>query len=239
MPSPQVHDTPHPFPPMSDRRLCLGLFQRRECVVPTWRGLLVFVAVVGTVAVLFVRNVYQFLAVNEPAPGGALVIEGWASDFAMDAAIVEFHRHPYAAFLVTGGPIEKGAVFSQFHTYAEWGEATLEKLGVAPDQVHAVPAPEVDKDRTYASALALKAWLEQHHLPTDRVNVLSMGSHARRSRYLFQRAFGPGTHIGITALEDPGWTQKPWWTTSAGVRSVLNELMAFTYARFFFSPERG
>jgi len=207
--------------------------------VPTWRGLFLALLLAAGVGYVFIRNVYPFLAVTEPSPGGVLVIEGWASDFAMTEAITEFHRHRYAAFLVTGGPIEKGAVFSQFKTYAEFGEATLEKMGVAIDQVHSVPAPEVDKDRTYASALALKEWLQQHGLPTSNVNVLSMGCHSRRSRLLFERAFGPGTKIGITSLEDPAWLRKPWWQTSYGVRAVLNEMMAYFYARFLFDPNRA
>jgi hypothetical protein len=224
---------------MNERRLFFGLLQRRECVVPTWRGLLLAAGCVALVGFLFVRNIYPFLAVNEPSPGGVLVIEGWASDFAMQEAIGEFRRHPYAAFLVTGGPIEKGAVFSEFKTYAEFGEATIERMGVAVEQVHSVPAPEVEKDRTYASALALKEWLEQRGLPTSNVNVLSMGCHSRRSRLLFERAFGPGTKIGITALEDPAWLRKPWWQTSYGVRGVLNEVMAYLYARFLFDPNRA
>ncbi len=221
---------------MHDRRLLLGLFQRRECVVPTWRGLLVGFVLAAAVVVFFIRNAYPFLAVTEPSPGGVLVIEGWASDYAMAMAIDEFRRHPYSTFLVTGGPIEKGAVFSEFKTFAEFGEATLERMGVAVDRVHSVPAPEVEKDRTYASALALKAWLQRHDLPTNNVNVLSMGLHARRSRLLFERAFGPGATIGITALEEPGTNLKPWWTTSVGVRGMLAEVMAYLYARFLFNP---
>jgi uncharacterized SAM-binding protein YcdF (DUF218 family) len=221
---------------MSDRRLFLGLFQRRECVVPTWRGLLLGIVLTVALASFVIRNAEPFLAVTEPSPGGALVIEGWASDFTMAQAIGEFQRHPYAAFLVTGGPIEKGAVFSEFKTYAEFGEATLEKFGIPADQVHSVPAPEVEKDRTYASALALKEWLQSHNLPTNNVNLLTMGIHARRSRMLFERAFGPGTTIGITALKEPDANAKPWWKTSAGVRGMIAEVLAYIYARFLFNP---
>ncbi len=222
---------------MTERRMFFGLFQRRECVVPTWRGLLLALVLIASTAVFMVKNVYGFLAVTAPSPGGALVIEGWASDYTMGQAIDEFRKQPYAAFLVTGGPIEKGAVFSEFKTYAEFGEATVEKFGIPADQVHAVPAPQVEKDRTYASALALKEWLQQHHLPTNNVNVLTMGIHARRSRLLFERAFGPGTTIGITALEEPDPNRKPWWKTSVGVRGIMAEVMAYIYARFLFNPD--
>jgi hypothetical protein len=227
-----------PCPAPLPRRYLFGLFQRRECVVPTWRGLFTFTALAGLALYLFVHNIYPFLAVNEPRPGGVLVIEGWASDFAMAQAIQEFRTHPYDIFLVTGGPIDKGAPFSEFKTYAEWGEATVEKMGMPPDKVHSVPAPLVEKDRTYAAALALKAWLEEHGISTKNVNVLSMGCHSRRSRLLFSRAFGPGTTIGITALEDPSGSKRPWWSTSIGVRGVINETLAYTYARLFFDPDR-
>jgi hypothetical protein len=62
---------------MNDRRLFFGLLQRRECVVPTWRGLFAGIAVAALAAVFVIRNVYSFLAVTEPSSGGALVIEGW------------------------------------------------------------------------------------------------------------------------------------------------------------------
>ena len=221
----------------TDRRLFLGMLQRRECVLPTWRGLFIFVLVGTVAAVLFVRNIESFLAVNDPHPGGVLVIEGWASDYAIAQTIEEYRIHKYDVLLVTGGPIEKGAPFTNFRTYAEFGEATLEKMGMPPELVHAVPAPEVDKDRTYASALALKEWLLAHGLSTKNVNVLTMGIHARRSRMLFEKAFGPETTIGIVALDEPEDShRKAWWLTSIGVRGMINEVLAYTYARFFFMP---
>lgn len=223
----------------TNRRLFLGLFQRRECVIPTWRGLFLFLAASAAAIVLFVRNVEGFLSENDPQPGGVLVIEGWASDYIMAEAIDEFHSHDYVTFLVTGGPIDKGAPFSKFRTYAEFGEATLERMGVPTDKVHAVPAPEVDKDRTYASAVALKAWLIAHSISTENVNVLSMGIHCRRSRMLFRMAFGPGTNIGIVALKEPDLRNRPWWVTSVGVRSMISEAIAYFYARFLFMPDRA
>jgi hypothetical protein len=97
----------------------------------------------------------------------------------------------------------------------------------------------VDKDRTYVSALALKEHLIEHGISTKNVNVLTMGIHARRSRLLFRKAFGPETTIGIVALEEPIENPKPWWVTSVGVRGMISEVLAFIYARFLFMPNRA
>ncbi len=230
---------PNPDTNRPERRLFLGMLQRRECVIPTWRGLFISAAIGLTVVTLFVRNIAGFLSENDPSPGGVLVIEGWASDYAIAQTITEYKSHEYVTLLVTGGPIDKGAPFTQFKTYAEFGEATLEKFGMPPELVHAVPAPLVDKDRTYASALALKEHLIKHGISTKNVNVLSMGIHSRRSRLLFRKAFGPETTIGIVALEEPDPNPKHWWVTSVGVRGMINEVLAFAYARFLFMPNRA
>lgn len=196
----------------------------------------------GCVALAFtlisLRTVHPFLAITQSAPGELLVIEGWVADYVNAEALAEFQRHPYDGIFVTGGPIEKGAPLSEYGTLAELGAATV--VALAPElrgKVQAVPAPEVRQDRTYTSALALKTWCREHRdtIPA-RVNVVSYGTHARRTRLLFQKAFGPKTEIGIVAVRDRSYDPRRWWASSAGFRSVIDELIAYSYARLFFWP---
>ena len=84
-------------------------FARRELLVPTWRGWLALLLVIGASLGFLLRHAHSFLAVSEPLPGGALVVEGWADDSVLEAAMAEFHRGPYEKLYVTGGPIEAGA----------------------------------------------------------------------------------------------------------------------------------
>jgi hypothetical protein len=149
---------------------------------------------------------------------------------------LEEQGNPYHLLYVVGGPLEQGAPLSQYPTYADLGAAILLRMGMSQDTVQAVPSGYVYKDRTYAEAVALSIWLRQHGLSPKEINLISLGAHARRSRLLFEKAFGKSTRVGIIAVEDRNYDPAHWWKTSEGVRSVISETIAYGYARFLFSP---
>jgi uncharacterized SAM-binding protein YcdF (DUF218 family) len=212
------------------------LFHRRQCLVPTWRGWLLLALVFGAVTYVGIRGAYSFLAVNDPKPGGVLVVEGWAADYALEAVVADFKQFSYEKVYVTGGPIEWGAPLSQYKTYAELGTATLLALGMSSNVVQAVPAPRVKQDRTYACAVALRKWVEEHGIQPGRINLVTVGPHARRSRLLFQKGFGKDMPIGVVAVPEPDYDARHWWHSSLGFRSVTGEAIAYMYARFLFRP---
>jgi uncharacterized SAM-binding protein YcdF (DUF218 family) len=130
--------------------------------------------------------------------------------------------------------MELGAPLYEYKTYAQIAAATLLKLGVSSNQVQAVPAPAVRQDRTYASALALRRWLEANGGPPAKLTLVSEGPHARRSRLLFQKALGEGTRVGILAVPPDSYEVSRWWRYSSGFRNVVDEAIAYVYARIFF-----
>jgi hypothetical protein len=215
-------------------RLLWGLLRRRQCVALTWRGWLLALLILGTAATLAVRNAYYFLAVTDPVPGGILVVEGWGPDFFLKEAIEEFRRNHYQQMLVTGGPLGKGTMFAQYKTYAEFSVAELEALGFDHNLLHAIPAEEVSRDRTYTSAMAVKNWLKEQGMNPASLTLMSMGTHSRRSRLLYEKTFGSGVKVGIIAVRDGSVDPHRWWTTSQGFRSVTDEMIAYIYARFLF-----
>jgi len=221
---------------MKPHRPFWGLVRRRECLLPTWRGWLLLLLAGLLLATIAVRKVQPFLSVTAPVQGGALVIEGWAPDYALEEAIAEFRRHPYSKLYVVGVPLAQGAPLSEYRTYAELGAATLLKLGLGRDSLQTVPTPAVRQDRTYASALVLKQWLQQHNAMPAELNLISLGVHARRSRLLFEEAFGRDSRVGIIAIEDRDYDPQHWWKSSQGVRAVTDELIAYGYARLLFHP---
>lgn len=220
-------------------RLCWGLCQRRECSVPTRRGWLVLIALFVGLIILFVKTAHPFLAPNDPVTGGALVVEGWAPDYVFREAMEEFKRHPYTKLYVTGGPMEKGAFLSQYKTHAQIGEAVLIQMGFDTNRLQAVPGPSVEKDRTYSAALALRRWLQTNNLVVTNFNLISVGPHARRSRLLFEKALDKGANVGVIAVSPRDYNPTGWYKSSAGVRSVLDEAIAYVYARLFFWPGRN
>ena len=192
--------------------------------------------IVLPLAVTGIRRVQPFLAVTAPAPGGVLVVEGWMTNYGLDEVLAETRRTPYAALYVTGGPLERGEPLSEYKTYADLGAACLAKLGASNPSPQAVPAKEAYKDRTYYSAVALRDWLQAHGTLPAKINLVSLGAHSRRSRLLFEKAFGPGVEIGIIAVPDRGYDAEHWWRTSQGFRVVTDELIGYLYARLVFHP---
>jgi hypothetical protein len=219
---------------MQSRQPYWGLLCRRSCLLPTWRGWLAGILILGVALWAAGRRASDFLSVNDPCPGGVLVVEGWASDHALEETAAEFSRDHYERLYVTGGPLDKGARLSEYRTHAELGAAILLKLNLSSNVVQAVPAPDVRKDRTFASAVALKRWLAEHHQAVTRINLVTEGPHARRSRLMYEKAFGGGVQIGVIALEPLNYDARHWWRSSAGVRTVIGELLAYGYARLLF-----
>lgn len=186
---------------------------------------------VTALVVFSIRGAYSFLAVNDPVDNGALVVEGWLPDYALQEAIAEFRKGSHSQIFVTGGPLENGAPLSEYGTFAELAAATLLRLGLETNAVVAVPTPRVRVDRTYASALALKSWLETHGIAETNFNVISLGPHSRRSRLLFEKALGRDYKVGVIALESQAYDTKRWWASSAGVRAMMDEMIAYVYTR--------
>jgi uncharacterized SAM-binding protein YcdF (DUF218 family) len=159
-------------------------------------------------------------------------------DYAIGEAVAEFRRHPYDVLLVSGGPIDKGAPFSEFGSYAEFGAATAVKLGADAAKTHAVPSPETRQDRTYVAAVAIREWLRKRGTMPASVNVVTHGPHARRSRLMYEKAFAGVAEVGVLAVEDRSFDGARWWMSSAGFRSVTGELIAYIYARLLFREPR-
>jgi len=207
--------------------------------VPTWRGWCVIVlALVGT-ALLIGRSIVPFLSITDRVSGGVLVVEGWMPDHALAEAAAEFRRHHYDRLYVTGVPIDNGAPFSEYHTHAEFGAAILRRID--PDITRfltGVPAPFVRQDRTYTSAVALKQWMAAQGGVPEKITVVSLGPHARRTRLLYEKAFGARVRIGTIALEDRTFDPQRWWSSSPGVKTVFGEVLGYTYTRFLFWPKQ-
>ena len=215
-----------------------GLLRRRSCWLPTLRGWLLLFIAFAALLIFGFRNVNAFLAVNDPVPDGVLVVEGWSPDYALEIAKSEAQGSLNHKLYVVGGPLEEGAPLSEYKTYAELGAAILLRMGMSTNTVQAVPALYVRKDRTYAAAVALRNWFIRHAGVPKAINLISVGAHARRSRLMFEKAFGSGPRVGVINVEDGDYDPHHWWKSSAGVRAVLDETIAYGYARFLFFPSQ-
>lgn len=220
------------------RKRNIALLQRRDILLPTLPGWFLILLIGTSLIFVSAHAIYPFLAITSPVSGGDLILEGWAADYdhVIEKVIAEFKRNPYRKLYVTGGPIGPGASLCGYATSAEYGAAVLRGKGLSSDVVQAVPALQVIRDRTYASALALKNWQREHAVTSKSYHIMTLGPHARRTRMLFQDALGEGAIVGITAIEDQDYDPKRWWRSNAGVRTVIVEAIAYVYAQLLFRP---
>jgi uncharacterized SAM-binding protein YcdF (DUF218 family) len=168
------------------------------------------------------------------------VVEGWVDPYAIDAAVKEFTTGKYDHIFTTGGPVVgTGGYSNDYNTSASVGAQRLVSAGIPASLVQMVPSHISGRDRTYSSALALREYFRTNGVTVKSFNVLTEDVHARRTRLLFQEAFGRKTTIGIIAVANPDYDAKHWWRCSEGVREVLGESIAYVYAKFLFWPAKA
>jgi len=225
-----------PLTTVEPRRRWGGLVRRREVWTLSRRGWIVASLGIFGLFALLLLGVHPFLAVTQRVEPDVLVIEGWIPDYALLAGWDEFRRNHYSTLLTVGGPFRSGVNLDPDDDYADFAAYKLRKMVGKGIPVIPVPCPLEKRDRTYTCALTIKAWLARHDPTARNVTVVTLGPHARRSRLLYQKAFGPGAEVGVIAFQDQDYDARHWWRYSEGVKEVMSEAFAYLYARLIFYP---
>ena len=211
-------------------------FRKKERLTATWLGNILKLIIFAILFIVFSKTIHPFLAENNPVDSKIMVLEGFVPDYVVEQAKEIFIKGNYELMLITGKKRMKGAHLDIYENDGEYSAATLEKLGFDMTKVLVIPIKySVTKDRTYESGKAVKEYLDQLH-DVNSFNLVSIGCHARRSRYLFEKSFDENINIGVIAINNQGYIPGKWWQTSIGFRQVMQETIAWTYARFFFFP---
>lgn len=212
------------------------LFSRRERWGLTIWGWLLLLFLIFFPSFLFLWNVYSILAPVHREKTDVLVLEGFVSDYLMEEAIREFKNGHYDLLITTGTPLELGSLLVAYGNTAALAAATLKKMGFDSTRLVSVATTNIQNDRTYNSALALKEWLLQHRPQTKAINLMTMSVHGARSQLLFQAAMGKSVKVGIISLKNFYYGPHNWWKNSKGFREVMNEILGYFYVRLFFQP---
>ena len=234
--------TPNAFeaPPLAHSappRAMWGLVCRKERWSLSWRGRLILAFALLLVGALFLKSVYPFLATTHRVGADVLVVEGWVHEYAIRAAVEEFRSNSYQRVFTTGGPAGgKGGYINDYNTEASVGAELLKNAGVPGQSLQMVPSRVMDRDRTYGSAVALRNWFREHNMLVGAMNVVTEDVHARRTRLLFEKAFGQDVAVGVIAIANPDYDSRHWWRYSQGVKDVLAETVSYLYARLLFYP---
>lgn len=208
-------------------------FRRAQVWIPTWptwaAGLLILIAGARVLA----PCLYDVLAAGRNQPAEYIVVEGWLPDYAVPATVRLIRDGAPGAVFTTGGPIERGEYLEGYKTFAEAACATLVAAGIETARVIAVPAPAARRDRTFASAIALRRYFDAVGIATGSVALVTIDTHARRSRALFRRALGPGFRVESIPYPCPRYGRSDWWRSSEGARAVIGEALAWLHVALF------
>jgi hypothetical protein len=223
--------------PSPGRQRFFGLIERKMRWSLSWRGRGLATVLVVCLLLLGVFGIHPFLAVTSRTNTDVLVVEGWLPNYALEECISEFHAKHYRLILTVGGEILSGTNIDPGDSLASNAAARLRYLGLKSPFLEPVPSPARYRDRTFASAVALRQWNEKNHQHLGRFNLVTLGPHARRSRLLFEKAFGDKTQVGVISIENREYDPARWWRCSEGVKEVVCESLAYLYARLFFNVE--
>jgi len=229
--------TPATSPTNQSRSALFGIFNKKERWGLSLRGFLTAAVIITAGFFFVVLEIRPFLAETHRVNADYLVVEGWIHEYAVKSAVKEFNLGHYKLVFATGGPLDgNGGYTTDQYTSASVGAGRLKKFGIPAELVQMVPSRVMDRDRTYGSAVALRNWLGEHNLDLHSINVVTEGAHARRTRLLFQEAFGDDVKVGIISVSSPDYDASHWWHYSEGVREIVGESIAYVYAKFFFHP---
>lgn len=215
------------------------IIKKTYCYRPTILGFIIFLIFILVIARLSLPRFHSFLYKENPIESGNMVLEGWVSTYALPDFVKHYKEKGYKNLIVTGIPMTQYEYASDYNYTSQATIQALIHYGFTDTIYEAAIPQNVYQDRTYSTAVVAKSIFEQHPEWGKSFNIYSMGVHSRRTALLFEKAFGKNYNIGIISHNDRTYIGNMWWRSSVGFRTVTNEILAFFYAKFIFSPKKA
>jgi hypothetical protein len=127
---------------------------------------------------------------------------------------------------------DRKRVITNFNSYAEFAKNRLLSMGIASSQIISIPCDRVRINRTLTSALAFRDWLKTTNIDVKGINIMSMGTHARRTWMTYNKILDEKYKIGIISLPDYGFGQ----SRIRKKLKMLRETVAIIYYWFILIP---
>jgi DUF218 domain-containing protein len=205
-----------------------SLIERRTSWRLTWLGWLALLFAFGAATCIWLLEGETFLAISDPLPARVLIVEGWIGEEAVRASIDEFRRGNYERAITTGG-LSGDYWSAQRWNYAEAAREQFLNSGIPQESITSARSAATESDRTYACAAAARDCLTSLGFARGKVNIFTRDVHARRSRLVFQRAFGSNFQVGVVAWHPPGYDHTPWWRSSTRSEEFFKETAGYLF----------
>jgi uncharacterized SAM-binding protein YcdF (DUF218 family) len=211
------------------------IVKRRTVFLPTLLGWIILSCLFSAIVLLWLIDAESFFSLTERQPAEVLVVESWIGHDGFEAAEHEFKQGGYRILVLTGdldgkprGP----------HITGDGGEAEIDliRAGVPRESIVIALADDSGEHRTFNMAFAADKALTDANLHPSSINVLTRGTHARRSRLVFAKAFGAKTRVGVISWL-PYWMQTSgfWWRSPVRTWFVMKETVGYFFEVVFNS----
>ena len=119
----------------------------------------------------------------------------------------------------------KRRIVNNFNSNAESARNRLLSMGIDSSLIIAVPGKRVKINRTLTSALAFRDWLKTSDIDIKGINIISMGTHTRRTWMTYNKILHKKYDIGIISLPD----YKERYSMKYKVLKTLRETIGIIY----------
>jgi hypothetical protein len=107
-------------------------------------------------------------------------------------------------------PEGKRRIINNYNTYAQLARNRLLSFCIDSSSIKAVPSKQVKINRTLTSALAVRDWLKQSDIRVEGINIVSAGTHSRRTWMTYNKVLNESYKIGIISLPDYNIIYSHW-----------------------------
>lgn len=210
--------------------LKLKLIQQRTIRCPTALGWTLLFLIGSCPILLWWFEAESFCSLNAPLPAEVLVVEAWTGTEGAAAAAIEFKHHSDSyRYVVAAGGLTSVSWASERWNSSHVAAKALYESGIFESQIIPAKADDVGTQRTFKTAMAAREALLRKGIKPKAINVFTLGAHARRSRLVFAKVFGPETKVGVVCWIPPGYNEGPWWTSSERAEDLVKETIAYLY----------
>lgn len=91
---------------------------------------------------------------------------------------------------------------NDYISYAQLAENSFLALGIDSSLIVEIPGKKVSLNRTLTSALAVRDWLKTSDIKIKGINVVTLGTHAKRTWMTYNKIMHKKYDIGIISLPD-------------------------------------
>jgi hypothetical protein len=168
-----------------------------------------------------------FFSVNRPLSADILIVEGWIGSDGIRFAAEEYQRASYKYVVVTGGLIGQ-TTRHDLVSYAEVAQQELVQRGVDKERIITASTGQIERQRTFKSAVAAWQALKQKGVHPIAINVLTLGPHARRSQLVYEKVFASDAPVGVIAFLPEEYAE-PWWFSVRRTKCLLKETIGYPF----------